>query len=38
MRADHDGGSGLWNDRDNVFNHITSHIVFSHGAKNGIFF
>lgn len=27
----HDGGSGLWNDVDNVFNHITSHIVFAHG-------
>ena len=25
----HDGGSGLWNDRRNVFNHITSHIVFT---------
>ena len=27
----HDGGSSLWNDRDNVFSNITSHIVFAHG-------
>ena len=27
----HDGGSGLWNDRENVFNNITSHIAFAHG-------
>ena len=29
----HDGGSSLWNDHDNVFNHITSHIAFSHGSS-----
>ena len=29
----HDGGSGLWNDHDNVFNHITSHIAFAHGGS-----
>ena len=29
----HDGGSGLWNDWNNVFNHITSHIAFAHGSS-----
>ena len=27
----HDGGSSLWNDENNVFDNITSHIVFAHG-------
>eukprot|EP00038_Savillea_parva_P009887 m.186474 g.186474 ORF g.186474 m.186474 type:complete len:922 (+) comp16782_c0_seq1:76-2841(+) len=27
----HDGGSGLWNDENNVFNNVTNHIIFTHG-------
>ena len=34
--ADHDGGSGLWNDEDNVFNHIGTSAVFCHGNCPGI--
>lgn len=29
----HDGGSGLWHDENNVFNHINTHIVFTHGSS-----
>lgn len=29
----HDGGSALWNDQNNVFNHIKSHCVFTHGSS-----
>ena len=32
----HDGGSALWSDRDNVFNHIASAAVFCHGSCPGI--
>lgn len=29
----HDGGSGLWNDHFNVFNHIATSAVFAHGSS-----
>ena len=29
----HDGGSGLWNDHYNVFNHIGTSAVFAHGSS-----
>ena len=29
----HDGGSGLWNDHFNVFNHIRTSGVFAHGSS-----
>ena len=29
----HDGGSGLWSDRENVFNHIRTSIIFAHGSS-----
>ena len=29
----HDGGSGLWNDHFNVFNHIATSGVFAHGSS-----
>ena len=32
----HDGGSALWNDRDNVFNRIKTSTVFAHGDSPGI--
>jgi hypothetical protein len=32
----HDGGSGLWSDYDNVFNHIKTSSVFCHGGSGGI--
>ena len=32
----HDGGSGLWSDYDNVFNHIQTAAVFCHGGSGGI--
>eukprot|EP00039_Didymoeca_costata_P028580 m.21525 g.21525 ORF g.21525 m.21525 type:complete len:848 (-) comp7175_c0_seq1:170-2713(-) len=32
----HDGGSALWNDTDNVFNHIQTPVVFAHGNCPGI--
>ena len=31
-----DGGSGLWTDLDNVFNHIDTSSVFCHGGSGGI--
>jgi hypothetical protein len=34
--ADHDGGSGLWTDENNVFNHIGTSAVFCHGTCPGI--
>jgi hypothetical protein len=30
----HDGGSGLWNDHFNVFNHIATSGVFAHGSSS----
>jgi hypothetical protein len=36
VTADHDGGSGLWTDEDNVFNHIRTSAVFCHGTCPGI--
>ena len=32
----HDGGSGLWTDENNVFNHIGTSAVFCHGNCPGI--
>lgn len=32
----HDGGSALWTDADNVFNHIGTSAVFAHGNCPGI--
>ena len=32
----HDGGSALWTDVDNVFNHISTSAVFAHGNSPGI--
>ena len=32
----HDGGSGLWSDRKNVFNNIGTSSVFCHGSSPGI--
>lgn len=29
----HDGGSSLWSDMNNVFDNITSHVVFTHGSS-----
>ena len=29
-----DGGSGLWNDHYNVFNHIATSAVFAHGSSS----
>jgi hypothetical protein len=31
-----DGGSGLWTDENNVFNHIGTSAVFCHGTCPGI--
>ena len=32
----HDGGSSLWSDYDNVFNHVKTSSVFCHGSSGGI--
>ena len=32
----HDGGSSLWTDENNVFNHMGTSAVFCHGSCPGI--
>ena len=36
LPTDHDGGSGLWSDYDNVFDNVSSSSVFCHGGSGGI--